>query len=833
MVNIELVQALMKKQNNIRNMSIIAHVDHGKTTLTDSLISVAGYVRKEDIGSASIDKTMKQQAERGITIKSTGVSLNWRYPEAFSLPQDAEGRDFLVNLIDSPGHVDFSSEVTAALRLTDGALVVIDCVEGVAVQTETVLRQALAERIRPVLTINKLDRAFIELQLPPEEMYQAFCRSIESANVILAEVGDDGPMGHLEFSPLNGNVAFSAGLQGWAFTLSTFARIYTKKLGLSYETCLRNFWGDRFYDPDAKKFINTRVSPTGKELQRSFCEFILQPISRVFSVCLERNTERLKPLCERLGIRYDPAWLDLATPKLLLKNVISEWLPASEALLEMVVTHLPSPVQAQAYRAEILYDGPLDDETAEAIRRCDPNGPTVMYIAKMVPNADYTRFFAFGRVFSGTVKPGQHVHVLQAGSDKSPVCRIQNTLSMLGKKMESVEFVPCGNTCAVAGVDKFLTKNGTLAESAGSKPIRSMKYSVSPVMRLAVAPANAADLPRFVEGLKRLAQFDPLLQVITTKDGHILAGAGELHLEVCLETLRADILGAAVPIKVSEPIVEYRETITGRSEKILSKSKNKHNRLWVGCEATGLDFATALESGSISTDPKEFPRILHDNYGWDAAHTRKIWTLAPEVSPVNVLVEAASGVQYLHEGKDSICQGFSQAVFLGPLAEEPVRGIKVWIEDAQLHPDNAHRGPAQLVPMASRCVKGAILSAQPALLEPIYSVEIQCPPEVLSGIYTVINKRRGTLVQEALHPTLPLRLVTIYLPVAESFGFSQHLREATGGQAFPSASFSHWAEVPGSPYQPGTQCHKVVKAIRARKGLPEELPLPDAFIDKL
>jgi elongation factor 2 len=832
MVNIELVQALMKKQNNIRNMSIIAHVDHGKTTLTDSLISVAGYVRKEDIGSASIDKTMKQQAERGITIKSTGVSVNWRYPEALSLPQGAEGRDFLVNLIDSPGHVDFSSEVTAALRITDGALVVVDCVEGFAVMTPTVLRQALAERIRPVLTINKLDRAFVELQYTPEEMYQSFCRVLESANVILAEVGDDGPMGHLEFSPSSGNVAFASGLQGWAFTLPTFARIYAKTLGLSPEICLKNFWGDRFFDHESKKFIKTKVSPTGKELKRSFCEFVLEPIQRVFNMCYERNFERLKQVCERLSIRYDPTWPDLNV-KVVLKNVLSEWLPAAEALLEMVVTHLPAPTEAQAYRTEILYDGPLDDETAEAIRCCDPNGPAVLYVAKMVPNADYSRFFAFGRVFSGTIKPGQQVYVLQAGSDKNPVCRIQNTLNMLGKKMASVESVPCGNTCTIAGVDKFLVKNGTLAESASSKPIRSMKYSVSPVMRLAVAPANAADLPRFVEGLKRLVQFDPLLQVITTKDGHVLAGAGELHLEVCLETLRTDILGATVAVKVSEPIVEYRETITGRSENILTKSKNKHNRLWVGCEPTGLDLANDLESGNISTDPKELPRILQDTYGWDPVHTRKIWNLAPEVSPVNVLVEAAAGVQYLHEGKDSICQGFSQAVYLGPLAEEPVRGIKVWIEDAQLHPDNAHRGPAQLVPMTSRCVKGAILSAQPALLEPIYSVEIQCPAEVLSGIYGVLNKRRGTLVGETLHPNLPLRIVTIYLPVAESFGFSQHLLEATGGQAFPNATFSHWAEVPGSPYEPGTQCYKVVKAIRARKGLPEELPTRDSFIDKL
>merc|ERR1711862_495949 len=236
------MRAIMDHKNNIRNMSVIAHVDHGKSTLTDSLISKAGIIGAAQAGETRYTDTRQDEQDRCITIKSTGVSLYYEMPED-QRPKDSTSNGFLINLIDSPGHVDFSSEVTAALRITDGALVVVDCVEGVCVQTETVLRQALGERVRPVLTVNKLDRCFLELMLDGDDAYNNFRRVIENANVIMATYADES-FGETQVNPGKGNVSFSAGLHGWAFTLTTFANIYASRFGVQPAKLMEKLWGD-------------------------------------------------------------------------------------------------------------------------------------------------------------------------------------------------------------------------------------------------------------------------------------------------------------------------------------------------------------------------------------------------------------------------------------------------------------------------------------------------------------------------------------------------------------------------------------------------------------
>ena len=235
----------MDKATNVRNMSVIAHVDHGKSTLTDSLLSKAGIISAAKAGDARATDTRADEQERGITIKSTAISLYGKLPDEEDLKdivgQKTNGTDFLINLIDSPGHVDFSSEVTAALRVTDGALVVVDTIEGVCVQTETVLRQALGERIKPVVIINKVDRALLELQVSKEDLYQSFSRTIESVNVVVSTYFDK-TLGDVQVYPYKGTVAFGSGLHGWAFTVRQFAQRYAKKFGVDRNKMMERLW---------------------------------------------------------------------------------------------------------------------------------------------------------------------------------------------------------------------------------------------------------------------------------------------------------------------------------------------------------------------------------------------------------------------------------------------------------------------------------------------------------------------------------------------------------------------------------------------------------------
>lgn len=839
MVNftVEQIRAIMDKKGNIRNMSVIAHVDHGKSTLTDSLIAAAGIIATAKAGEARFMDTRADEQERCITIKSTGVSLYYNLPEHIETPKFADGRDFLINLIDSPGHVDFSSEVTAALRVTDGALVVVDCVEGVCVQTETVLRQALGERIKPVLMVNKMDRALLELQLDQEEAYQSFAKTIETANVIISTYHDDA-LGDVQVYPEKGTVAFGSGLHGWGFTLSKFANMYAKKFGVEKEKLMTRLWGENYFDAKAKKWKKSATSEEGKPLKRAFCQFVLDPIYRLFHSIMNHESEKVNKMLGSLGIVLKGDEKD-QVGKPLLKTVMKKFLPAADALLEMIVLHLPSPAIAQKYRVDVLYEGPLDDECATAIRNCDPEGPLMLYVSKMIPTSDKGRFYAFGRVFSGKCSTGQKVRIMgpnyQPGKkDDLFIKNIQRTVLMMGRYTEPIEDCPCGNTIGLVGIDQYLLKSGTITTSETAHNLRVMKFSVSPVVRVAVEPKNPSDLPKLVEGLKRLSKSDPCVRCYIEESGeHIVAGAGELHLEICLKDLQDEFTG--VELKTTDPVVSFRETVTDKSNQTcLSKSPNKHNRLYLTAEPFADGLSEAIEDGKITPrdDPKARARELSEKYGWDVTEARKIWCFGPETTGPNTLVDVSKGVQYLNEIKDSFVAAFQWATKEGVLCEENMRSIKYNIHDVTLHTDAIHRGGGQIIPTARRVIYACQLTASPRLMEPVYLVEIQCPESAMGGIYATLNRRRGHVISEEQRPGTPLYNVKAYLPVMESFGFTADLRSATSGQAFPQCVFDHWQVIQGDPLVPGKP-QEIVLATRKRKGLALEIPPLDRFLDKL
>lgn len=844
MVNftVDEIRVMMDKKRNIRNMSVIAHVDHGKSTLTDSLVGKAGIIAGAKAGEMRFTDTRKDEQERCITIKSTAVTMYFELSEkdcAFiTNPEQRESTEkgFLINLIDSPGHVDFSSEVTAALRVTDGALVVVDCVSGVCVQTETVLRQAIGERIKPILFMNKMDRALLELQLDQEALYQTFQRIVENVNVIVATYADDeGPMGEISVDPSKGSVGFGSGLHGWAFTLKQFAEMYADKFKIDTIKLMNRLWGENFFNPTTKKWSKTKDADN----KRSFNMYVLDPLYKVFDAIMNYKKEETDSLLTKLGIKLSLEDRE-KDGKNLLKAVVRQWLPAGDTLLQMIAIHLPSPAVAQKYRTEMLYEGPLDDESAVAMKNCDPNGPLMMYVSKMVPTTDKGRFYAFGRVFAGKVCTGMKARIMGPNyvpGNKADLYEkaIQRTVLMMGRFVEAIEDVPCGNICGLVGVDQFLVKTGTISTFKDAHNLRVMKFSVSPVVRVAVEPKNPADLPKLVEGLKRLAKSDPMVQCIIEESGeHIVAGAGELHLEICLKDLEED--HACIPLKKSDPVVSYRETVSEESDQVcLSKSPNKHNRLYMKAVPMPDGLPEDIDKGEVNArdDFKIRGRYLSDKYEYDVTEARKIWCFGPDTTGPNLLIDVTKGVQYLNEIKDSVVAGFQWATKEGVLCDENMRGVRFNIHDVTLHADAIHRGGGQIIPTARRVFYASVLTAAPRLMEPVYLCEIQCPENAVGGIYGVLNRRRGHVFEESQVAGTPMFVVKAYLPVNESFGFTADLRSNTGGQAFPQCVFDHWQILPGNPFEATTKPGQVVTDTRKRKGLKEGIPALDSYLDKL
>merc|ERR1711975_118591 len=386
------------------------------------------------------------------------------------------------------------------------------------------------------------------------------------------------------------------------------------------------------------------------------------------------------------------------TGKPLMKRTMQIRINAADTLLSMIVSKLPSPVAAQKYRVENLYEGPLDDAAANAIRACDPAGGLMMYVSKMVPTSDKGRFYAFGRVYSGTIATGQRVkiqgpHYKPGSKEDLNTKNIQRTVLMMGRSVEQIADVPCGNTVALVGVDQYILKSGTLTDIDDAHNIVAMKYSVSPVVKVAVKPKDGKDLPKLVEGLKKLSKSDPLVVCTTEESGeHVIAGCGELHVEICLKDLREEY--AQCEFNVSDPVVSYRETVSCESSQTcLAKSPNKHNRIYLVAEPMADELAKDIENGKCGpkAELKERVKLMKEKHEWDDTDARKIWCWGPETEGANVVVDKTVAVQYLLEIKEHVASAFQWITKEGPLAEENMRSCRFNLMDVTMHADSIHR----------------------------------------------------------------------------------------------------------------------------------------------
>ncbi len=729
---VEQIQKIMSNLEQVRNIGIIAHVDHGKTTTTDSLLAAAGIISIKVAGEALALDYLDVEQKRGITVKSANISLYHEY----------EGRPYVINLIDTPGHVDFSGKVTRSLRVLDGAIVVVDAVEGVMTQTETVLRQALEERVRPLLFINKVDRLIKELKLTPEEIQRRFVEIIKDINTLINEYAEPQFKEKWRLDPAKGMVIFGSARD---------------KIGISV------------------------------------------------------------PMVKKKGVKI----MDMINAYAKGREAVEELqkiIPLHEALLDAVIKFIPNPREAQRYRIPKIWKGDLNSELGKAMLNADPNGPLVFFINDMRVDP-HAGLVATGRVFSGTLRTGAEVWLMMARTKQ----RILQAGLYMGPYRESVEFVTAGNIAAALGLDKG--RAGETAVAIEFKdvaaPFEKLHYVSEPVVTMAVEPKKPTELTKLIEALRKMAIEDPNLIVkINEETGeYLISGMGPLHLEIVLTLLKQNY---GLEVETSPPIVVYRETIREASKTLEGKSPNKHNKLYISVEPLNEETIKLIQQGVISEDmdARERAKILRDQAGWEYDEARRIWAIDENY---NILIDKTVGVQHLREVKDTIIQGFRLAMREGPLAMEPVRGVKVILHDAVIHEDPAHRGPAQIYPAVRNPIYAGMLMSRPTLLEPLQKLDIRTPMDFMSSVIGVITKRRGRVLNVIQHSSNIVRILA-EIPVAESMDLAEALRSATAGRAFWGTEFSRWAPVPDSLLP------ELVRKIRERKGLKPEPPKPEDFI---
>lgn len=731
---VEEIIKLMNTPERIRNTSIIAHVDHGKTTLSDNLLAAAGIISPQVAGQKLFLDSWELEQKRQMTVFASNISLVHNY----------KGQDYLINLIDTPGHIDFSGNVTRSLRIVDGALVVVDAVEGPMTQTETVLMQALRERVKPILFINKVDRLIRELKLTPEEMQKKFAKIILRINNIIERYAPPEHKKDWQVKVEDGRVAFGSALHKWGINLP-----FMKAKGVTFKDIIDAYTG-------APEDIGKKVDELSKKM------------------------------------------------------------PLYEPILDMFCEHLPSPLEAQPYRQTQIWPGDPNSSVGKAMAKVDPNGHLLMCIT-FIEVDPHSGVVAIGRVFSGSVEKGKVVQMV-TGRQKGAIQQVY--MSMANDRV-IVDKIPAGNIAAIAGLPSIRVGE-TIAEAGIEvQPFEALKYVSDPVVTVAVEPEDVKDLPLFDKVIHKLTLEDPNLHFRIDKESgqYLLSGMGELHLEVTAYRMQE----AGLKVKMSQPIVIYRETI-GRNyngSPIMGKSPNKHNKLWVTIERLSDDVIQAIKAGKINEmqSRDERQKILTKEYGWSTEDARNVIA----IEDTNVLVNRIKGRQYVEEVIEHIKAGFRDAVDTGVLAKEPIYGIKVNLEDIIVHEDPVHRGPAQILPMTWRPIWGAFLLSTPKLLEPVLSFDCKVPQDFVSPVISLIQKRRGKILDMTNEEEMAI--IKAELPVAESFGIADELRSSTQGRAFWATQFSHWAPVPESMQV------DVIRQIRTRKGLPPTPPRPEEFYD--
>ncbi|KAK3272142.1 hypothetical protein CYMTET_19542 [Cymbomonas tetramitiformis] len=607
--SLEFMAGLQQNPDLVRNVALVGHLHHGKTLTMDMLVEQTHTIRHEQ---RSNEKQMRytdtrlDEQSRGISIKAVPISL---------VMPGANGKSYLFNLMDTPGHVNFSDEMTASLRLSDGALVCVDAVEGVMCNTERAVKHCVEHGVSMCLVITKVDRLITELKLPPTDAYHKLRHTIEEVNAIIESFGADIPL----MDPVEGNVAFSSAIGGWSFTLKSFAQLYCDVHGMQVDVneFASRMWGDMYYN-EATRGFKRKAPPGGAE--RTFVQFILEPLYKIYTQCVGEHEKSVQKVLAEFGV-----YLKSSTYKLDVKHFTKiacmEVFGSATGLVDMMVKHLPSSRAGTATKVELNYTGPQDSELVEQMKLCKADGPLVINVCKLYPKADCTSFDAFGRILSGSLKVGDRVRIL--GEGYSPEDEEDSTV----------------------------------------KEITNL-WIYQAVIKIATEPLNPPDLPKMVEGLRKINKSYPLAHTKVEESGeHTILGTGEIFLDSVMKDLRE--LYSEVEVKVADPVVSFCETVVETSSlKCFAETLNKRNKLTMIAEPLDKGLAEDIEMQKVNIDwpRKKLGDFFQAQYDWDLLAARSIWAFGPDKQGPNVLLDdtlpSEVDKQLLNAVRESIVQGF-------------------------------------------------------------------------------------------------------------------------------------------------------------------------------
>ena len=673
----------------MRNIGIMAHIDAGKTTTTERILYYTGKTYKigeVHEGTAVMD-WMEQEQERGITITSAATTCEWN--------------DCTINIIDTPGHVDFTAEVERSLRVLDGAVAVFDAVAGVQPQSETVWRQGDKYRVPRICFINKMDRVGADFFRSTDSIIDRLkCRPV----------------------PIQLPIGAEDQFKGIVDLVTMKARV----------------WLDETLGADFNEIeIPAELLDQAKEYREKLIEAVSETDDHLFTKFVEGvpvTEEELKAGIRKatIALKIFPVVCGTAFKNKGVQN-----------LLDAVVDYLPSPLDIPPVEGT-----DVDHPDKTVIRRPDDKEPFAALVFKIMTDP-FVGQLAFVRVYSGHLGAGESVYNVAKGRKE----RIGRLVKMHANKREEIQEILAGDICAVVGL-KSVSTGDTISDERSPVILESIDFP-APVIQLAIEPKTKADQEKLGMAIAKLVQEDPTLKVSTDPDTGqtILAGMGELHLEIIVDRMQREF---NVGANVGKPQVAYRETIRKVAEYDYTHKKQtggsgQYARVKLRVEplppAGGFEFVNEVTGGNI---PKEF------------------------ISAVE--------------------KGAAEALEHGIMAGYPMSDIRVVVYDGDYHDVDSSEMAFKIC--ASICFKEAARKAKPVLLEPVMRVEVVVPDEYMGSVNGNLISRRGRLDStEILGST---HIIRAMVPLSEMFGYATELRSRTQGRGAFTMHFGQYEEVPKS-----------------------------------